>query len=360
MSKRGQTVTRRADQILAGFAEDDAISQDALLLQGIFRGLGWDSDLFVPRAHTDPAAAARVRPLEAYAGAPGDVAVLHDVLDPAAAAAFRATPARRVLRYHNITPGACFAPFDGALAERLDRARAELGGIAALAESVWPVSAFNAAELPAGVAARCRVLPLLFEEARFRLAPDPAVAARYAGPLANILFVGRLVPNKCVEELIFAFHRYHRAINPASRLIIAGSERSCPRYAALLRLLAKALDLPNVCFEGFVSPAGLAALYGKASLFATLSRHEGYCLPLVEAMANGVPVLARRAGGMPEALGEAGLQVEELPPAVVAELFADVLHRPAVRREVLDSQARRMEAVRARRPADEVAALLAE
>jgi glycosyltransferase involved in cell wall biosynthesis len=353
-------VTRRADQLLAGFAEGDAISQDALLLQAAFRGLGWESELFVPGAHTDPAAAHRVRPLEAYAGAPGDVAVLHDVLEPAAVAAFRATPARRVLRYHNITPASFFTAFDEAMAERLLRARAELGSIASLAEAVWSVSAFNAAELPEAPSTKSRVLPLLFDEARFRIARDPGVEARYSGPLANILFVGRLVPNKCIEELILAFHVYHRAVNPQSRLVIAGSERSCPRYTALLSLLARALDLSNVCFEGFVSPAGLAALYGRATLFATLSRHEGYCLPLIEAMANGVPVLARRGGGMPEAMGEAGLQVEDLAPALVGELMGEAIHNAAVREAMLHSQAKRLEEIRARKPAEEISRLLAE
>jgi glycosyltransferase involved in cell wall biosynthesis len=172
--------------------------------------------------------------------------------------------------------------------------------------------------------------------------------------------VGRLAPNKRVEELILAFHAYHRGIQPQSRLVIAGSERSCPRYAALLRLLAHALRLPNVCFEGFASPAGLAALYARADLFVSASEHEGYCLPLVEAMANGVPVLARKTGGMPEALGGAGLLYDDLSPALLGELMGEAIHRPEMRRALLESQAKRMAAIRARNPAEEVKALLAE
>jgi glycosyltransferase involved in cell wall biosynthesis len=353
-------VTRRIDQLLAGFAEGDAISQDALLLQAAFRDQGWESDLFAPPAHTEPAAARRVKPLESYHGAPGDVAVLHDVLDPVVTAAFHATRATRVLRYHNITPASFFEPFDPAMAARLRGAREALGHAVTQAAAIWSVSAFNASELAEWAPAKSRVLPLLFEETRFRNSRDPVVEARYAGPLANLLFVGRLVPNKGIEELILAFHHYHRAVNPQSRLIVAGSERSCPRYAAMLHLLAKSLDLANVCFEGFVSPAGLAALYGRASLFATLSRHEGYCLPLIEAMANGVPVLARSNGGMPEALGGAGLQVDGFAPAVMGELVGEAIHNPAVRNDLLQSQAKRMEEIRARRPDDEIRGLLAE
>jgi glycosyltransferase involved in cell wall biosynthesis len=350
----------RADQLLAGFAEDDAISQDALLLQGVFRELGYESDIFAPRPHTDPTAAQRVRPVEAYAGRPGDLVLLHDALAPDALRAFQATPARRVLRYHNITPAFYFAAFDQPLAARLTAARAALRTAAESAGAVWSVSAFNAGELKAWNLPKSRVLPLLFSEARFRAAPDAEVLARVAGPLTNILFVGRLVPNKRVEELILAFHWYHRAVNPQSRLIVTGSERSCPRYAGMLRLLAHALDLANVCFEGFASPAGLATLYAKASLFVTASEHEGYCLPLIEAMAAGVPVIARRAGGMPEALGGAGILYEGLSSAQLGELMGEAIHNPAIRGEMLQSQAGRMAAIRARKPSDEVRALVAE
>jgi glycosyltransferase involved in cell wall biosynthesis len=353
-------MTPRADQLLAGFAEDDAISQDALLLQAVFRELGVESDLFAPRAHTDPAAAPRVRPLAEYAGRPGDVAVLHDPLAPDAAREFRATPARRVLRYHNITPATYFTAFDQPLADRLLTARAALKAAAESAVAVWSVSEFNAGELAAWKLPKSRVLPLLFSEARFRLPVDAGVLARVGGPLANVLFVGRLAPNKRVEELILAFHWYHRAVNPQSRLIVAGSDRSCPRYAAMLRLLAHALGLSNVCFEGFASPAGLATLYSKANLFVTASEHEGYCLPLIEAMAAGIPVMARRTGGMPEALGGAGLMYEGLSPAQLGELMGEAIHNPAVRGEMLQSQAARMTVIRARQPAAEVRSLLAE
>ncbi|MFO7535790.1 MAG: glycosyltransferase [Kiritimatiellia bacterium] len=352
-------MSRRADQLLAGFAEGDAISRDALLLRETFRGLGLESDIFVPIKDTDPSAAEQVRPLEAYGGKPGDIALLHDVLAPEAVGAFLAAPVRRVLRYHNITPAAYFDAFDGALAARLRAARTALRAVAESSDAVWSASAFNAAELADWNVRHNRVLPLLYREERGRIAPDPEVLARMAGPLKTVLFVGRLAPNKRVEDLILAFHAYHRGIRPQSRLVIAGSERSCPRYAALLRLLAHALRLPNVCFEGFSSPAGLAALYARADLFVSASEHEGYCLPLVEAMANGVPVLARKTGGMPEALGGAGLLYDDLSPALLGELMDEAIHRPDVRGAMLESQAKRMAAIRARNPADEVKALLA-
>jgi L-malate glycosyltransferase len=174
------------------------------------------------------------------------------------------------------------------------------------------------------------------------------MAAKLGGPLKNLLFVGRIAPNKHVEDLILAFACFHRTINPASRLVLAGSERSCPRYYAMLRMLAARLDLTNVFFEGFLSEPQLAACYAEADLFVTASRHEGFCLPLVEAMAHDVPVIARDEGGMPEALGAGGVLFDDMEPRILAELFQLVLTDDALRGEILNSQKHRLDELRRR------------
>ncbi|MEX2606803.1 MAG: glycosyltransferase [Kiritimatiellia bacterium] len=110
------------------------------------------------------------------------------------------------------------------------------------------------------------------------------------------------------EDLLLAFAWYHRTIHPASRIILAGSEHSCPRYFAMLAMLAGRLGLTDVSFEGFVSEEGRAACFRVADVFVTTSRHEGFCLPLIEAMCREVPVTARLQGGMPEALEDSGIQ----------------------------------------------------
>ena len=167
-----------------------------------------------------------------------------------------------------------------------------------------------------------------------------------------------MVPNKRVEDLILAVAWYTRTVSPFARLILVGSDRSCPRYFALLRLLALGLDLPNVCFEGFASEAGLAACYRAASLFVSASDHEGYCLPLVEAMHCGVPVIAKDTGGMPEALGGAGVLYTDLDAPELAELMHRVLADAALRAQVLESQRRRMAVVQARDLREAVAELV--
>lgn len=339
----------RIDQLTGGFAAGDAISQEARLMRAILRAAGFESDIYASGAHIAPESRADARPYEAFDPAAADAVIFHFSTATAATELFAAVRGRRVVRYHNITPASFFEGFDDNVAAQLRLAREELASVVRLADACWSDSAYNASEIEAAGAARSVVLPLLFSEDEFAGGEDAALQAAFGDALCNWLFVGRVVPNKRVEELILAFAWYHRCFNPASRLLIAGSEASCPPYYAMLRLLAARLGLMNVCFTGFVSTAGRHTLYRCADVFVTASRHEGFCLPLVEAMACGVPVVARDAGGMPEALGEGGVRYEGLDARELALLVARVTDRAApLREQVLAAQSHRMDALRRR------------
>lgn len=349
---------RRVDQVLAGFAEGDAISQEARVLQSAFRGMGLASDIFAPPEHVSPSEAGRFRPLAEFASAGADAAILHYATASPATEIFRARSGRGIIRYHNITPSPFFRGFDDGLADQLDAARAALPEIVADADEIWAASEYNAEELRRAGADAVRVVPLFFSLSEFDVPPDPAATRKFAAPLTNFLFMGRVAPNKCVEDLIVAFAWYQRCINPFSRLLLLGSEHSCPPYYAMLRMLAHRLGLPNVCFEGFVPAPVRSACYRLADVFLTASRHEGYCLPLVEAMFHGVPVVARRAGGMPEAMAGAGILFDEEDPRAFAELMHRAATESGLRESVLARQAARVEAIRSRDITEECRQLL--
>lgn len=344
----------RVDQLVAGFADGDAISQEARFIRSTLRGMGLESDIFAPAESIGPGLEAGCGPLGEYVGGPDDILLYHYSTASSAGETFLASPTRRIVRYHNITPAEYFVGYDDALATRLREARSGLGRVVGAAECVWSDSRFNADEAQAAGASRGEVLPLFFNTAEWEVMPDPAMTSELGGGLRNVLFVGRIAPNKCVEELILAFAWYHRTIEPRSRLVLVGSDRSCPRYYAMLRLLAARLDLPNVYFKGFLSREQLAACYREADLFVCASRHEGYCLPLLEAMAHGVPVAARDIGGMPEAMGGAGVRFDDTEPRVLAELMHELCGDGPLRAEVLAAQQRRIETLRNRNPAEEL------
>jgi glycosyltransferase involved in cell wall biosynthesis len=126
----------------------------------------------------------------------------------------------------------------------------------------------------------------------------------------------------------------------------------------MLRFLAARLDLPNVCFTGFLTDSQLAACYEKADAFVCASRHEGFCLPLIEAMHHDVPVLARQCGAMPETVGQSGVLFDETSPAELGELIYRVMTGAPLREEIIASQRARLAEIRNRDRVAECAGLL--
>lgn len=348
----------RIDQLLAGFADGDAISNEALIIREALWLMGYDSDIYAPAAYTSPTLQSERRNIEEYQPRSCDICIHHYGIWSGASRIFSGCQARKILVYHNITPAEYFHGFSDEITEQLREARQRLGETAQAADAVWACSEFNAAELKGIGVQNTRLFPVPFSPGLLDGPPDAAVARKLTGPLTNILFVGRLAPNKRLEDLMAAFAWYNKTINPFSRLVIAGSEHGVPAYNAMLRLLVLEMDLANVCFMGFLPAAGLAACYDAADVYVCPSEHEGYCLPLVEAMHKRVPVLARDAGGKPEALGGAGVLYEGLAAEELAALIHLAVEDKGLRREILDSQDKRMKRLLARRIDKELEELL--
>jgi glycosyltransferase involved in cell wall biosynthesis len=163
----------------------------------------------------------------------------------------------------------------------------------------------------------------------------------------NVLFVGRIIPNKRIEDLIGVFALYQRHVEPRSRLLLVGDYRGHERYYDRLQERVRRLGADEVVFTGHVDDDDLRAYYSAGDLFLCLSEHEGYCVPLLEAMAFGLPVIAYDAGAVAETLRGGGILLREKRPEVVAELIGRVHEDPALRAAVLGTQERALGAVRA-------------
>ena len=345
-------------QLLAGYADGDAISEEARLMQRLLRAEGHRCDLFAPAESIAPRHADECAALEQLDWREIELLIFHYSTDSEATDLFMGASCPKVVRYHNITPTSFFRGLDDAVANQLERALARLGEVVTAAREVWCVSDFNAEGFPEGLATPVRTVPLFSEVAAARPAPDPAMLAQLGGGLTNFFFVGRVAPNKSLERLIEAYAWYHRCIDARSRLVLAGSEWSCPRYFALLRLLAARLNLPNVLFLNFVSNEQLAACYASARLLVCASEHEGYCLPLVDAMRYDIPVLANHCGGMPQTLGQGGVLLEQASPREWSAAMHLLATDDALRERVREAQRRRLvelDAPRERELADLVA-----
>jgi glycosyltransferase involved in cell wall biosynthesis len=339
-------------QLVAGFRRGDAISNEALLIRDLCAAHGLASDIRCPAHATAVSDRGLTRDVESLPAEvrPDDVALLHLSIGSRCNRVFPSLPCRRVILYHNVTPPRFFERLNPATAQVLADGLAQVAELRDAADAVWADSAFNAAELRAMGYRDPRVFPLLLDDTFGKGEVDPGMRERLSDPpLANLLFVGRLAPNKRHDRLLRVFSAFQSAVNPASRLVVAGGEGGAEAYKALLLGTAYALVAKNVLFTDFVPEPQLRACYATASAFVCMSDHEGFCAPLLEAMAWHVPVFAWAAGAVPETLDGAGVLFGPgTPPEAMAETIGRVLGDPALRAAVVAKQDARLARFRSR------------
>jgi glycosyltransferase involved in cell wall biosynthesis len=232
---------------------------------------------------------------------------------------------RRVIRYHNVTPAEFFAGFSRTDEDLCKRGRDELTEIAtAQCDLYLSASSFSMQELIAAGAdpSKSFVVPPFHGIDRLStITADQETLKKYSGDTANILTVGRVVPHKNLHHLIEVFAHYTDDYNNNSRLIIVGKGgEGFNTYGKLLHRVVEKLELTDaVVFTGGVSDEALKAYYLVADAFVTVSEHEGFCVPLVEAMSMKLPIIAYASSAIPETLGNAGIAWSERNPVLMAE-----------------------------------------
>ena len=322
----------------------DAIGDSARAVRGMLRGMGHDSDIFA--LTIDENMRSEARPFTDAAATAGDVTIFHFALPSPMTEAFARLRGVKVLQYHNITPAAFFAPYDASLFRLAALGRRELATLAGRVDLALGDSDFNRRELEALGFAPTGVMPIAVNTDRITGAPPrPALERILADGLINILFVGRIVPNKRIEDHVRLAEMYKRYVDSYYRFIFVGRYDGLPRYYAQVRALIDEYEmLPDrFWFTGPVPDEDLAAFYRWADVYVSLSEHEGFCVPLVEAMAADVPIVAYAAGAVPETLGGAGLLFAPKDLEVGAELLGSVVYDRDLRARVLDGQRRRLQ-----------------
>lgn len=324
-------------QVLATLSYGDAIGHEVLGIQRVLRGAGFASEIFVETA--DPKLEHLTRDYREMPLAVGqdDLLIHHFSIGSKASRIAYALPARMMLVYHNITPPEYFVGVNRELVERCYLGRRELTAYAARCELAVGDSEFNRAELSASGFDPAGVLPVIPDFSHLEGEPGAFAAREFDDDWTNILFVGRVVPNKRFEDLIRIFHAYRRR-NPRSRLLLVGSSTGFEHYRTRLDALVAALGTPDVYFTGHITNEELAAYYHVADLFLSASEHEGFCVPLIEAFYTGVPVLAFAATAVPWTMHGGGVLYHDKDPLAVAALMDAILSDAAACDAVVASQ----------------------
>ena len=337
----------RVHQLLAALSYGDAIGNEALAIQRQLRAAGHESDIFAELVH--PRVAHLARPLWEYreVSSPDTVCIFHFSIGSAAGRLIHGAPDRLVVVYHNITPAHFFLGFHPHLAGLCHHGRRELRAFAPRTELALGDSEYNRRELEEAGFARTGVLPIVLDLSLYERPPSPVVRRLYDDGRTNVLFVGRVIPNKKIDDLVRTFAVFQKWVQPRSRLLLVGDYRGFDRYFDRLNELVRELRADEVVFTGQVDDEELYACYRAADAFLCLSEHEGFCVPLQEAMHFGLPVIAYETGAVRETLHGGGLLLQDKSPELVAELLDRVTHGSDLRRAVLASQARAIARIRA-------------
>jgi glycosyltransferase involved in cell wall biosynthesis len=335
-------------QFVPTLAPRDAVGRHYLAIQETLRAAGYRSDIYSYEAKDEYKRLAR--PFSSFAGATsGEPTWLlyHSSVGSTVADFVYARDEPLIVDYHNITPATFFARWEPALSGALMKGRRQLATLESRADLGIADSAFNARELTDLGYEHTSVVPILLDIDALDSTPsDPATLARLSDARgsggADWLFVGRLAPNKAQHDVVKAFAAYRRLYDDRARLHLVGASSS-HQYEQALRAFVGGLGLDDVVdITGGVTAGALTAYFETADIYVVASEHEGFCVPLLEAMHHRLPIVAYAAAAIPETLGDAGLLLEAKDAYTIAAAVHRVLSDPTLRSQVIDAGIERL------------------
>ncbi len=335
---------QRIIQIVASLNFGDAVGNDVRAIARALNEAGYATGIFTMAVHP------KIKDEGVYLINmlpelnENDLIIYHYATADELADIIKEAPCKVVLRYHNVTPPAFFHGYDEG-AEKVTREG--LDEIADLKEAIdygIVVSDFNKKDLiDMGYQCPIAVAPILIPLKDYEQEPDKDVVTRYSDGKTNIVFVGRIVPNKKFEDVIACFAAYKEKYDPTARLFLVGNYQETDTYYQYLQEYIKKCGVKDVIFPGHIAFNAILAYYKIADLFLCMSEHEGFCVPLVEAMFFETPIVAYASTAIPGTLGGSGVLVETKEPEAVAEKMHQVITDQAYREEIIEKQKRRLE-----------------
>lgn len=329
-------------QFLPVLDKGDAIGNYAMALRRLFRREGYASNIYVWRAGKGMKRECLPYRRHGVVSSPQNVAVLHFSIGSPLSGYVKSLPERKVMIYHNVTPKEYFVGVSEQVYYIARSGRKELASLADAMDLCLCDSEFNRRDLVELGYPNVHVAPVMVDFSLLEVEPDTKVRKAYADDWKNFLFVGRIAPNKKQEDVVRIFHYYKKFINPRSRLFLLGTARQTPRYLTILKSLVQRLELQDVLFTGEVTQRELVSLYKIADVLLCMSEHEGFCVPLVEAMYFRVPIVAFDAGAVAETLAGAGVLVKKKRHQSIAEMIDLLLTDEGLRSRLLQVQDERL------------------
>ena len=319
-------------QVVPVLKQGDAIGNYSLFIDEVLRKNSINSKIYTYQNNIEGFICGNAKELVANKN---DIILLHMAAANDFAEIIDAYPSKKVLVYHNITPSEFFHKYDIIAEESTCSARKQLERVLHKIDYSIVDSQYNKIEL-LKLGCECKIyinnLPVISKKNE-----NEAVQCNITKDEGyNILFVGRMVPNKKIEDIIDCFKIFNEKYDINSTLYLVGSFDRESIYGQ--KLLAMCSDMDNIVFTGHISDAELDVYYKKADLFLCMSEHEGFCVPLIEAMSYQIPIVAYKCTAIPDTLGNGGILIENKDPQIVSDIIHEVLSNQIVRDDIINNQ----------------------
>lgn len=334
----------RIVQLLPTLSFGDAIGNDTVALKKAISDMGYISEIYAEnidkRLPSDTAKnISRLKDLKK-----DDVLIYHKSTGTDLTFKIQGFQCRKIMIYHNITPSEFFRPYSTAAASLTEYGYKGVEHLRDKVDYCLADSAYNKSELlRMGYTCPIDVLPILIRFEDYKQSPAKGIMSRYGDGKRNLIFVGRIAPNKKQENVIRAFYQYKR-LDPDSRLILVGSYTGMENYYERLVKYAGALGLKDdIVFTGHIKFNEILAYYRLADVFVCMSEHEGFCVPLAEAMFFDVPIIAYDTSAIGDTLGGSGILLDSNDPVFAAGVIRRVLTDELLKKQIIEGQRRRLE-----------------
>ncbi|MBE6864564.1 MAG: glycosyltransferase family 4 protein [Ruminococcus flavefaciens] len=333
----------RIIQLLPTLSFGDAIGNDTLALKGAIHDMGYETEVYAENIDKRLPAGSGLDISKLSGLKKDDIILYHKSTGTDLTFKIDEFKCRRIMVYHNITPPEFFRPYSPAATALTEYGYKGVEYLKDKVEYCLADSSYNRSDLlRMGYTCPIDVRPILIRFEDYKQTPDEETIRKYSDGKKNLIFVGRIAPNKKQEDVIRAFYHYKK-LNPESRLILVGSYSGMENYYNRLVKYAAALGLKDdVVFTGHIKFSAILAFYRIADVFVCMSAHEGFCVPLAEAMFFDVPIVALDTSAISDTLGGSGFLVDDNDPVFVSRVIDRVLNDEALRNELISGQRRRL------------------
>src|SRR5438270_3615940 len=320
-------------QFHSGSGVADAVTNSLFFVQSILREIGFQSEIFAQ--HVDPALKGKILPLKHLSLSSNDLLMIHHSMGHDVLHRLAELRCRKFLIYHSITPPQFFSENEEFYRYSI-KGYKQIAELRDIVEAAIAVSPFNARQLEQRGYTDVSIIPLLKDFTADRYAPHSRSLYFDLSPVLRLLFVGRVVRHKCQHELIEFVNRVRAIAGIPLQLVLVGPYDEGSAYKAQLDRLVSSLGLQQmVNFTGRVPDAELFGWFRSASAYVSLSEHEGFGVPLIEAMAFDLPVIAYGSAAVPDTMGAAGITITDKRPASILEQLRRLQEDRAFRRQVI-------------------------